>query len=426
MRRFSFALPAAKQLSHVSVGPVTHAVKNEVEMYTPATTALTLYTPPVFENRAGNKYWRYLLATLSVFTLIPYYVLPEEGTFVRDRFNREFHYNTHTPLTTNAQNVARWAFILFGTGFAGVFSKRDLSFDLMTKFVERYLEFNYLTKFEENLTPDGKRRVFFRGDQEAEEVLRTNRSPLPFSLLSGDLGLPSVTDPTLNNDGNRPGNTTAVTSLTADIRATLDFGGGEKVLLVVPTKQRIAPTSQHIIPDEEDLKAMKEDRKAIVGSPEWLNSAPPNECEFMSGGVHRSTVLGIAYRNEAGGFVNLVLNPDYSGDIHSLELDEQMRPLLNFLPDKDPRKAILLSKINPELHYRDHFESSLVATAKEHEEQLQKRTAQIGQEGFDGNRLLQAAFKASNSASHFFAFDEKTYKRRREDVAETTKDFLAL
>lgn len=334
--------------------------------------------PSTSSAQCRNNRLLYGAATFACLSALAIQALPEEGSFVRQRFNTNANYSKHDGALANTKKIARWAFILFGTGFAGMFSSKDASFQTIANFVEFYMQYNFHTVFTENLAPDGKRYVFFRGETtlEAEKVLQNNRSPLFWSLISGEIGLPTVTDPILDPQKQLPsGYTRGVISLTTDLNITQNFGQGEAVLVVVPTKQRVAAVSQHCVKGDEG-----------------------GEHEYMCGGVHKRDILGVAYRNlETQEFNRFVLNPNFKGEAHKLKMDEQMRPLINLLPDTEPKKSILLNGIDSTLRAQDHYESLLAANQAEHRAQLPKRTEKIATHGFNGNGFLQTAFTIHNN-----------------------------
>jgi hypothetical protein len=233
-------------------------------------------------------------------------------------------------------------------------------FQLISDLVESYMEKHFHTEFEKNITADGKRRVYFRGEtaKEAKSVLKNNRSPLPFSLTSGEIGLPEVRDATLHAyDRSLPsGYTRSVVSLTSDFKTAEGFGQGEAVMVVVPTKQRIAAVSQHAFIQENDIEKS--------GS----------EYEYICGGVHRNDILGMAYHDlDTGELSAFELNPAFTGDMDKLELDEQMKPLIELLPKNDPNAARLLRCIDPSVRYQTHYESLLALNASDHAKKVSEK-----------------------------------------------------
>ncbi len=304
---------------------------------------------------AEKSTWLYWMSSfLTMSALLLNQTLPGEDEYVRTRFKAHAY--------EGVSEFLYWSFILGGTGFCGAISSRDYFFQKISDFVERYMEKHYHTEFQENLTAAGKRRVYFRGEteKEAKKVLENNRSPLLISLNTGEFGFPAVKDATLHPTEDLPsGYTRSVISLTSDLDTTVSFGRGEAVLVVVPTKQRVAAVSQHAVAVENDLKQS--------GS----------EYEYICGGVHRNDILGVAYREHREGvgyvFSRFELNEAFTGDIEKLELDKQMEPLIALLPDHEPSKARLLKCVDPTVRYQSHYESLLSANAKEHEKKVFER-----------------------------------------------------
>src|SRR3990167_3816572 len=258
---------------------------------------LVVYQPPTAQlpTSQTTRYWLYMAAFIACMSVFVVQTLPDKDSFARRRFNSEARYNPNESLSNNTKNFMHWSFICWGTGFAGMFSKNDISFNLMAKFFENYVQYQFCTVFRENRTPDGKRDVFFRGETklEAEKAVRENRSPLLWSLISGEVGLPKIADSTLDHKKELPsGFTRGVISLTTDLDTTLSFGLGEAVLVVAPTT-RIASVAQHGTKQNEG-----------------------GEYEYICGGVHRNDVVGTAKRNtDTQEFIEFVLNPGFTGDI---------------------------------------------------------------------------------------------------------------
>ncbi len=237
------------------------------------------------------------------------------------------------------------------------FQKTEAYFNYFVCLLELYITDRYLVTFNPNRTSEGEQRVYFRGDnrKDAESVLKTNRGVIFTHPAAPAFTLPFVSDTTLmtipgfyakKNVGAPPGTTGSVVSITSKLDITHIFG--DAALIFVPDK--VASTAPHCTKER------------------W--SA---EREHFVFGIHRKAVLGVAYFDPDTYRVrDFKLNPDFSGDIEKLDLDEQMRAPLNFLPDGD-MKTRLLSRIKKGLDYSDEFVKACVDTPAEHAEITHKK-----------------------------------------------------
>lgn len=313
---------------------------------------------------------------------VSYHFSPKEG-YVREKFDREFY-------DTNATHThrAKWAFILCGTGLSAAISHNDFLLHTTAELVHFWLEYKHATAFR-NVNQG---EIFFRGDFDAEGLFNgKSRAPLPYSTFHWEPSPPSVIDSTTMKGENNPGFTTGVVSLSKDIRVALSFGGSKNVLVIAPqTEQRVAPVSQHVI-QEEPLH----DDEADFCSPDWWGRDSSDEYEYVTGKLHRADILGIAQAefSETLGrytFVNFTLNPEFKGDIQKLTPDQQMRALIDLLPETDPRKNLLLRNANGD--HRTEYRSLLSFSEDAHKAQLSNRLEKIERSGFNGNALLQTFF----------------------------------
>lgn len=353
MRRYTITPSAFFKSIDQAVIP-THLVNKRVSWVGHGLGSNEISAQVKMNNR--KTAWLYWISGIVTSTaILANQFMPEEGSYVRGQF-KTFAY-------ASPSDFAKWSCILMGTGFAGAFAKQDFAFHMISDFVEHHMAKYFHTEFEENLMSNGKRRVYFRGEtfKEAESVLKNNRSPLPWSLVTGEPSLPAVIDATLHPNHDLPsGYTTSVISLTSDLKTAEGFGRGEAVLVIVPTQQRLAPVSQHAFIRENDVE----------------KSA--SEYEYISGGVHKNDVLGVGYHDlETGKFCRFELNPAFTGNIDDLELDSQMEPLIALLPDHNPNKAKLSRCIDPKLRYQAHYEDRLAQNVDQHAARVSERKARL-------------------------------------------------
>ena len=370
-----------------------------------AEISLVLYKPPVFSWNSSLystllKLLKFTAATFIVGSAISYKYAPKEG-YIRKSFDREFYREDAL-----SRERMKWVFILLCTGFSTALSSNDRSFDTLAGFVHFWMEYKHTTAFR-NATPG---ELFFRGDFDPEPLLMgKNRSPLPFSTFDWTFSMPSIVDSTLSKEG-EPGFSNGVIALSKDMRVAMRFGG-EKVLIIAPHKgRRVAPVSQHIV------SAEKSDDEHPFCSDAWWMGTPKPEYEYVCGGIHASDVFGVARaeffedekdpKNSRDKFVEFTINSNFKGDIRQLKLDEQMRPLINLLPETDPRKEILLRKIN-DADDRAEYRSLLSETADEHRKRISERLAKISTSGFNGNPICQTFFKMTVAKQLEKIFSEK-------------------
>lgn len=336
---------------------------------------------------------------------------PEEGTSARLVFERRAYedgFGTGKVTWKGLENYMRWVFIVSSIGFMTPFAISDSLFWLKRTAIERWLEFNYLTKFVVN----HENHVVFRGEYaDAARVFMNglHRTALLGSPTTGDIGLPSVVDETLEEKGTSSFSHGAV-STTSNLEIAYTFGGGgEAVHCIVP--ERFAPSAQHAVrmPGKE---------------------ADSPEREFYMSGVDRVTEwLFTVFRNTGFypgcGFPEyreVVFNPNFSLErMKTLTLDEQVLPIIALLPDADPRKPILLSRVNPVLtqvevgadgeekrsypleRVHDSFYSK---DLRAHYERAVNRVEEIEKSGFNGNRVLQGFFSTATRYCDYHGLKE--------------------
>lgn len=313
-----------------------------------------------------HKRWGRALSAITAFSAFSIYqTLPDKDSYARQQFDAR----------AAEDGYLRWGFILVLTGILRAISTQETMLYIISGSIEHYMEFRFHTVFVPNVTAEGKNHVFFRGEtkKEADSLFNQNRLPLPFSLMNGEFYLPYVKDPSLekvneSETSDLPnGYSKGAVSLTCKEEITLVYGNAEACLIIVP-KSRIAAVAHHALKEAQNF-----------------------QYEYICGGIRSNDILGIGYRDpETSEFIEFRINPHFDGDISNLELDAQMQPLIDLLPDTDKRKAQLQNCVNPDIRYEDFYDNLLATDEAHHKELLHKRIAHINTHGFNGNPLLRS------------------------------------
>jgi hypothetical protein len=260
-------------------------------------------------------------------------------------------------------------------GFTNELWKSEIGFQLLSQLVYSYMQFMFLSDINQNVTSDGRKQVFYRGECHYTASMAHNRGASLVDLRDPYInayGLPFVIDVTL------------VEGRGADfVENDEDLSSG---LVAGFTKRIVSLTSY--LPCAESFARFSQDNGAVS----WIvpdayicgaqhccvGQVPQEEFEYMVPGFRYTSKLATAFY-EAGAFKKLVLNKDFTGDISELVLGEEARPFVESLPDTEPKKQALLHCINPEFKANAGFFRMLAPTRKDHYLQTQEKLNQLKQ-----------------------------------------------